>query len=299
MLKRILVKYVLNCIFCSIFHFTSFAASTDRVVQLQMSILMDSCSSSGEKEKAIRVLSENLNPEVLTLFVDTIIKEHTPSVQIKAFLALLNIAPREPVAIPYLHQAAYAVSGSDEVRMRELACEALLIRLDEAGTKELLSILLNEIKRDQDATTKKGEIASDRTNSVIGQCTGGLALCGKRHIDLIKTFYYENHTGELSYCLAHVLFKLGEAPDTTVIIEGIKNTMYSALRLQLLWDIEKIGDRRIMPVLEKFKDDETIERYNDRTIGYPIRDTARRILNNLKEDKSETQQPTITSEIVE
>lgn len=290
MIKTTLVILIVFFLGFSPFSIASLSESAEFTVASQMSVLRDKDSSDYSKQTAISFLSKNPNQEVMELFTDIIIKDTDLSVRMKAFYALLDNAPKDPVMIPCLHQAAYAVSDSNHVQLRELACHALLTNLDEAGVNELLKILDKESKLSPDKRGRQGDtrLGYKGPGTVMIACTQGLAYRGARYVNVIDSFYNEHREGEIAYCLAHSLFRLGRPPESTTMIEGIDKTTCLSLRYELIRDIEEIGDRRAIPVLEKFIDDQTSYQDKEGVTRYPIREVAQRTLKSMQEGETDT-----------
>lgn len=288
MTKSILILKHMLIAFSLLVSSPSFSESIEATEQSQIRALMDTETTSDLKEEAIRYLSQYSNPDVLQAFSDTVINEGIPlCVRIKAFHTLVNIAEKETNARSYSGKAASVIAsiGADSSILREYACRALFMDLNQENTKKILNILLMEMRLDPE---KRGRVEDVRLqyrapDTIISMCTDGLILRGKAHTDIVETMYKEQMHNEVAYCLIHILYKHGHLVDSSIVLKGIVETTSTFIRIELMNDIAEIGDKRAVPILEKLKEDQIHEKRDDGATFYPIREAARRALKTLSE----------------
>lgn len=252
----------------------------------QLSILINPSNPERQRISVLEFLKNNYNRDTLAALGEIIVNDVSLELRLRAFWALSEVAYKDPVAIPTLHETALRVSRADMPHIREQACEALPMYPDEVCIEEVLNMLMRETQMPIDLRgyPDSRDKGPDWITILI---VTRLQFRGAPFVKQIESFYSHHKEGEISYCLAFVLRRLKKPIDTLKIIEGIEKTSIPRLRASLISEIGVIGDKRAVPVIKRFIDDQ-YETMLQGEIHYPVRTVARRVLQELEGTQIET-----------
>lgn len=205
-----------------------------------------------------------------------------------AFQSLLDMSaftsPSDQRMLKAVVNATFTES-SDE--LKSLMCKALESLDDTNSVQRVLSILRDEFGKKVDDRGRSWRRGFDsdlwRKDVVVEKAVNCLLKHGTKRRNEILACRAANKGNDMAYCLAHVLWKLGEQPDRDTIRKGIVACSSPWLRRLLVADVEEMKDKEAVPFLEKaLKDDYTVPDKAGMDL-YPIREGAKRVLHKLSQ----------------
>ncbi len=255
-------------------------------VQTDIITLEDNRSSMEMKERAIKKLGKIPDRNICTIFAKLVEKDNNRFIRRKLFLQLTRIVKAKPEFRDILLSIVASASIDNDGIMREMACDILGAESNEKNTTTLLHILQEEFKRKPEERGRKNDLRLKNfwgTETVITKCIDILISSNKLNIKIIKDFYKHSKHKDLNYGLAHILYKLGEVPDVSILINAVKKSSSTRVRVYAIYDLKEIGDKRAISVIE----DATKNKF--KVIGktgtyFPIKLAAEKALKSLKID---------------
>ena len=129
-----------------------------------------------------------------------------------------------------------------------------------------------------------GTVKSEEPDRLLYECMGYLLEVGKieKNAECIELRFKEGSSGDFRYFLAHVLYKLGRKPALDVMIEGVTNSSSPFAKIEIIRDLEEMGDKRALPALKMALNDEFCdETHKWKTNVFPVRKAAQSAIDKI------------------
>lgn len=252
-----------------------------------VTLLAEMNASILDKERAIKAFDVHVGQEERIVLAQTVIKDADWQIRKAALLKLREVSLEDKACHELLFDTAIKASRDSEGLVRSTACAILRYQSNDANAVTLVDVLRHEFELERDERGAKTDLRQrlGKTwwrDSVVRICVESLIYMGKSRTQAVEMRYRDHPNGDLGYALVYVLYRLGQKPDVEKLMTAVFDSSSEWIRMCAIRSLGEIGDKRAIPMLKDCLDDGFQIKTKEMNIFYPIRDAARRALDEIE-----------------